>query len=565
MKETLMEHPAFTGNRALRQSYWFMMVMVIILLIGTGSASAADLRAGLAMVDITPPVGWRMYGNFREQFAGSVHDRLFAKAIVLEQGNERVAIVVCDLCFISRKLSEPVRQRASDLTGIPASKIIICATHTHRGPDYDGLLRDLRHERNIREQGNDGHEPIDYLAQLSEGCVKAVVEANKRVRPANLQIVNAQQHGVAFNRRFNMVDGTVRFMPRIKSAFLKVRWLAMSELSLIIVALLPASFFLLCWCIRRLRRPVIAAMVGTGMIGVASLIAFWQGTQFSVSVLSGMPIVSAAGPVDPDLPFLLIRDAANEQVFGGLTVFAMHTTTFGPHQFSGDYPAYLQKRLSERFGEQFVSVFGIGTAGDIGTWDLANGSPQPDSSHVGSVLAATILENFHKLQPLDNPDLKVRSTTVAVPLQDLTDEQIARAREIIGRMDRGAFDMLVIADAWKVMNNERFRRRFGQSLPMEINVVRLSDDTAIVALPHEVFVELGLAIKKQSPFKHTLVVTMAHDIDLYVPTKKAFAEGSYEIIASMIKPGGGEMLVETAVKMLSELKQQADDGNRLPS
>jgi len=551
-----MEHRVSTTSLVLRPGCLFMTAILVVLLIGAGSAGAADrnLLAGLATVDITPPVGWRMAGSYRELFSGSVHDPLYAKAIVLKQGNERTAFVVCDLCFISRRFDERVRERASELTGIPASKIIICATHTHSGPDYDGLLREFRHERDVRDRGSDVHEPIDYFVQLAERSAQAIVEANQRARPATLQVVYAQQQDVAFNRRFIMQDGSVRFSPQSNSAFVKFRWLAKSKRSWLLAAMLPVSFLVLRWFTRRWRRPAIVAMVGVALIGVAAALAFWQGARFAVDIPLGMSIGSAAGPVDPDLPCLLLRDTVDGRALGSLTVFAMHPTTFGQQQFSGDYPADLQKHLRERFGEQFISVFGIGTAGDIGPHDFAKGTPTPDTSRVGGILAATILKNLQQSQSIDHPALAVRSAIVAVPLQDLTDEQIVRAKEIISHNDLGAPDLLVITDAWKVLNAERFRRRFGASLPMEVNVVRLSNDTAMVALPHEVFVELGLAIKKQSPFKHTMVLTMAHDIDFYIPTKKAFAEGSYEIVASVIKPGGGEMLVDAAVKLLNELK-----------
>ena len=82
----------------------------------------------------------------------------------------------------------------------------------------------------------------------------------------------------------------------------------------------------------------------------------------------------------------------------------------------------------------------------------------------------------------------------------------------------------------------------------------LSDETAIVTLPGEVFVELGLAIKAASPFKTTLVIELTNDSPAYIPTKKAFAEGSYEIVNSRIQPGGGEKLVEAAIRLLKELK-----------
>lgn len=49
-------------------------------------------------------------------------------------------------------------------------------------------------------------------------------------------------------------------------------------------------------------------------------------------------------------------------------------------------------------------------------------------------------------------------------------------------------------------------------------------------------------------------MTVCNDRISYIPTIKAFKEGSYEVTNSIIKPGGGEMLVETAVKLLKEAK-----------
>jgi neutral ceramidase len=88
---------------------------------------------------------------------------------------------------------------------------------------------------------------------------------------------------------------------------------------------------------------------------------------------------------------------------------------------------------------------------------------------------------------------------------------------------------------------------------MEVQVFRLDADTAIVCLPCEIFVELGLAIKRASPFKRTLVIEICNDRPSYVPTLKAFREGSYEVTNARVKPGAGEMLVDAAVNSLRQL------------
>ena len=185
---------------------------------------------------------------------------------------------------------------------------------------------------------------------------------------------------------------------------------------------------------------------------------------------------------------------------------------------------------------------------------IMRGLRQATPSNVGNALADNILHDLTKLDAIDHPSLEMRTRTVLAPFAGDHGGTVARAHETLAKMGQSSRNLLLVTEAWKGLNIDRFRTEFGQNLPMEVDAIRIDDNTAIVFLPHEIFVELGLAIKKASPFKHTFVVTLANDIDFYVPTKKAFAEGSYEVVASAVKPGSGEMLVESATALLHELR-----------
>jgi neutral ceramidase len=63
-----------------------------------------------------------------------------------------------------------------------------------------------------------------------------------------------------------------------------------------------------------------------------------------------------------------------------------------------------------------------------------------------------------------------------------------------------------------------------------------------------------LAIKAASPFKTTLVIELMNDDVAYIPTRRAFDEGNYEVVNSRIEPGTGEKLVEAAIGLLKELQ-----------
>ena len=78
-----------------------------------------------------------------------------------------------------------------------------------------------------------------------------------------------------------------------------------------------------------------------------------------------------------------------------------------------------------------------------------------------------------------------------------------------------------------------------------------------MTLPGEMFVEYGLTIKNFSPFANTLIVELANNSVSYVPNKKAFSQGGYEVENSRLAPGGGEMLAAAAIQMLNELKNDA--------
>jgi hypothetical protein len=76
---------------------------------------------------------------------------------------------------------------------------------------------------------------------------------------------------------------------------------------------------------------------------------------------------------------------------------------------------------------------------------------------------------------------------------------------------------------------------------------------AWVGLPGEIFVELGMAIKKASPYRFTIVNSLANGALHYVPNRKGFAEGSYEAINTSGGPGTGELLVDAATRLLISL------------
>jgi hypothetical protein len=466
--------------RALLACTWAIVICADV-------ARAADLEAGVAVVDITPPKGYRMSGYFYERLNTGTHDPLLAKAIVFRQGNEQVALVFCDLIGLSRPVSSRARELAAKKTNIPVERILISATHSHTGPLYHGVLRDYFHENAMAKLGKDPHEVIDYPAQLVDKLATAIQAAQKSVEPVELLTGVTQQQGLSFNRRFHMKDGTVVFNP--------------------------------------------------GKLNPN--------------------IDRVAGPTDPDVGMVRIRRRNKEQDIAFLTVFAMHLDTVGGTEYSADYPFYLARTLQPVLGNTCISLFGAGTCGDINHIDVTNPNPQGgqlEAARIGTALGRTVVLALPGLSKVESPRLGAAKTVVEAPLQQYGPKDIGWAKENLILVGTNKLPFLKQVEACKILS---LQKTGGTNLPMEVQAFRLSDEAAIVGLPGEIFVELGLEIKKASPFSTTLVVELCNDAPGYVPTKKAFAEGSYETLNSRVKPGGGEMLVKAAVGLLTDLKQSS--------
>jgi neutral ceramidase len=254
-------------------------------------------------------------------------------------------------------------------------------------------------------------------------------------------------------------------------------------------------------------------------------------------------IVRVAGPTDPDLPFVLITK--NGKPVGSLTVFALHLDTVGGGtEYSADYPGHLEHELRREFGEGFISVFGLGTCGDINHLDVS-GRRRLQSRLIGQQLAVNVL-SARPRTPLAAPSLAAASSRLALPLRTVSDTQVASARAGMSKVGTSALPFLTQVEIVATLD----LASRGPSLDAEVQVFRLHPDLALVLLPGEVFADLGLAIKQASPFAHTLVIELSNDNPAYIPTEKAFKEGSYETVNSRIAPGGGERLVTEAIRLL---------------
>ncbi len=165
---------------------------LLITLIAAGPASAG-LRAGVATVDITPPIGGRMYGYGARGDAVStgVADPLFAKVLVLADEEQALAIVTVDLGSFAKAMAQGVRDRVSADIGL--ERVLVIASHSHSTPTPD-------------PEFPSAEDPWTDTAVRK--IATAVVAAHRALAPARLGLGWGELDG-CHNRRHVLADGSV--------------------------------------------------------------------------------------------------------------------------------------------------------------------------------------------------------------------------------------------------------------------------------------------------------------------------------------------------------------------
>jgi neutral ceramidase len=157
-------------------------------------------RAGAFAIDVSPlkyPV--IINGGMTERSADKLTDPLHARCLVLDDGTTKVAIVVVDSCMMPRDLLDEAKQLASRATGIPTSRMLISATHTHSAPSVHGAL------------GSDKDE--EYAQFLAPQIAKGIIAAHGALRPARIGWAFGEDKNNVACRHWVMKPGTAATNP----------------------------------------------------------------------------------------------------------------------------------------------------------------------------------------------------------------------------------------------------------------------------------------------------------------------------------------------------------------
>lgn len=265
-------------------------------------------------------------------------------------------------------------------------------------------------------------------------------------------------------------------------------------------------------------------------------------------------IIQPAGPIDPSVPVVFFETPAQDPIATYVN-YAVHLDNVGGLRISADFPYTLTESLGKVLGEEHVTLWTAGTCGDLNhinvNWSRAQKGHE-NAARMGIVLAGEVLRNWPNLVPVSDGPLRVCSMMVQLPLAPIDEDEVEEAGFTVRTgNDRGRDNFMKLVNAYKVLD---VYGRQGKPLEVEVQAITLGNDLAWVSLPGEIFVQLGRDLKLDSPFKQTMIAELANGSIGYIPNRRAYPQGNYEVVSARCAAGSGEMLVEAAIRMLKEMR-----------
>lgn len=161
------------------------------------------MKCGVYEKVITPPLGTSIPGYYHERLATGIKDDLYAKALVLEQGEMVVVWIAVDTFDLTRDAVVGIRRRVQMFTGVPPEHILVAATHTHTGGHISPWFA-----------GHVDEQYANTVVLLAADC--AVMAYRNRVE-ARIGVGTGGESSIAFQRRFLMKDGSVTTNPGVRN------------------------------------------------------------------------------------------------------------------------------------------------------------------------------------------------------------------------------------------------------------------------------------------------------------------------------------------------------------
>jgi neutral ceramidase len=268
-------------------------------------------------------------------------------------------------------------------------------------------------------------------------------------------------------------------------------------------------------------------------------------------------VVKPAGPTDPDLSFLFVRAKKDDRPLALLGNYSLHYVGGVPEgQVSADYFAVFAEALGELFKADkadppFVGILSNGTSGDVNNIDVLGGKPvrlppYEKMRRVGRSVAEKVHAEASAVPLLDWVPLGAKMRELVLGARKPDEAMVARAREILARPREAKG---IHAREATYAERTLALAEVPETVSVPLQVFRIGD-LAVGAIPFEVFTDIGLELKKKTPFAKTFTISLANGSFGYLPTPEHHKLGGYETWL-----GTNRVEIEASTKIAAEILQ----------
>ncbi len=267
-------------------------------------------------------------------------------------------------------------------------------------------------------------------------------------------------------------------------------------------------------------------------------------------------IVGPAGPYDPEVGIISIVDNSDN------TIALLFNHTGHPNTLTGfdyaitsDYPGEACRLLEDKFGGTAIFFNGAQGSSDIPGFNDRN--PEGIKKR-GKILYQAVVDTLdeNKEEYIFTNKLGIFKVKVKIPRREIPNSEIENAKEIIQRANHGEKSLRdgVDEDIYAKWLLDLLAEN-KESYLLPFSGIRIGD-AYIFAEPGELFTEIGLRIKKYSPFTYTFIMGLADGYFGYIPTARAIREGGYATrtgIHSKLDKHAENYIIATAIRLGEEL------------
>lgn len=282
------------------------------------------------------------------------------------------------------------------------------------------------------------------------------------------------------------------------------------------------------------------------------------GDQVKMNPVPGSPdIVRAAGPVDPEVSLLAVEDTAGKPI-AVLASYALHYVGGCPSSdVTADYFACWARAMNRLAGAEFVAILANACSGNINNVNFLSPrvakQPYQQMESVAARLAAESSQVWKSIEFHDSARVDASSEDLALGVRLPGKEDLEWARQTL----RDAPGDGIYRDVRHIYAREALvmggaaGSPWPATVPAPVSALRIGD-LGIATFPGEAFVEMGLEVKKKSPFRSSMLIELANDYRGYIPTVEAHAQGGYETWRAK----SSYLEVEAAPKMVARALAQ---------